>query len=100
MRTRRPIGLVNRVVPASKLRTETLKLARRIAEASDVVVTLGKRAYYTQIDLDQPKAYTDAQDVMTRNALSPDAPGGISAFLEKRPPRWTGNSHIALVSVS
>src|ERR1022692_1953059 len=50
-------GLVNRVVGASQLRTETLKLVRRIAEASGPVVALGKQAYYTQIDLDQERAY-------------------------------------------
>src|ERR1700687_4276776 len=83
-------GLVNRVVAAAQLRAETLKLARRIAEASDMVVTLGKQAYYTQIDLDQPKAYAYAQDVMTRNALAQDAQEGISAFLGKRTPCWTG----------
>ncbi len=38
-------GLVNRVVPASQLHAETLKLARRIAETSELVMTLGKRAY-------------------------------------------------------
>lgn len=83
-------GLVNRVVPASQLRTETLKLARRIAEASDLVVGLGKQVFYTQIDLDQPKAYACAQEVMSRNALAHDAQEGISAFLEKRTPCWTG----------
>ena len=83
-------GLVNRVVAAGQLRAETLKLARRIAEASDMVVALGKQAYYAQIDLDQPKAYAFAQGVMTRNALANDAQEGISAFLEKRVPRWTG----------
>jgi len=83
-------GLVNRLVPASQLRTETLKLARRIAEASDLVVGLGKQVFYTQIDLDQPKAYACAQEVMSRNALAHDAQEGISAFLEKRTPCWTG----------
>jgi len=83
-------GLVNRVVPADQLRTETLKLARRIAEASDLVVGLGKQVFYTQIDLDQPKAYACAQEVMSRNALAHDAQEGISAFLEKRTPCWTG----------
>ncbi len=83
-------GLVNRAVAAGQLRAETLKLARRIAEASDMVVALGKQAYYAQNDLDQPKAYAFAQGVMTRNALANDAQEGISAFLEKRVPRWTG----------
>jgi enoyl-CoA hydratase/carnithine racemase len=84
-------GLVNRVVAATGLRAETLKLSRRIAEASDLVVALGKQAYYAQIDLDQSDAYDYAQGVMTQNALARDAQEGISAFLGKRPPVWKGN---------
>ncbi len=84
-------GLVNRVVASGELRTETLKLARRIVESSELVVSLGKLAYYAQIDLDQPDAYDYAQGVMTQNALAGDAQEGISAFLEKRAPCWTGH---------
>ncbi|PYT31199.1 MAG: enoyl-CoA hydratase [Acidobacteria bacterium] len=83
-------GLVNRVVPAAALANEARKLAERIAEASLLVVAIGKQAYYTQIDLNQPKAYAYAKEVMTMNSLDADAQEGISAFLEKRPPCWTG----------
>ena len=83
-------GLVNRVVPAGQLRTETRRLAAQIAAASPAVVALGKHAYYAQIDLDQAKAYECAKDVMTANALAQDAQEGISSFLEKRTPSWTG----------
>jgi enoyl-CoA hydratase/carnithine racemase len=83
-------GLVNRVVPASELKSETRKLAQRIADASTLTVGIGKQAYYTQIDLDQPKAYAYAKEVMSMNALAADAQEGISAFLEKRSPCWKG----------
>ena len=83
-------GLVNRVVARDELRAETRRLADRIAEASDLVVALGKQAYYTQIDLDQPKAYAYAKEVMSMNSLAHDAQEGISSFLEKRAPCWTG----------
>ncbi len=83
-------GLVNRVVPASELAAETRKLAARIAEASSLVMSIGKQAYYTQIDLDQAKAYAYAKEVMSMNALAEDAQEGVSAFLEKRRPCWTG----------
>ena len=89
-RTAAEWGLVNRVVAPGRLRAETLQLAGRIAEASEMVVGLGKQAYYTQIDLDQTNAYAYAKDVMSRNAIAHDAQEGISAFLEKRTPRWTG----------
>jgi enoyl-CoA hydratase/carnithine racemase len=83
-------GLVNRVVPAAELETATRELACKIAEASSFTVALGKQAYYAQIDLDQPKAYAYAKEVMTLNSLAHDAQEGISAFLEKREAFWTG----------
>ncbi len=83
-------GLINRVVPAEQLETETRRLACQIAEASSFTVALGKQAYYSQIDLDQPKAYAYAKEVMSMNALADDAQEGISAFLEKRRACWTG----------
>lgn len=83
-------GLVNRVAPAERLREETMALARRIAEASPVTVAVGKQAFYSQIDLDQPKAYAYAKEVMSMNAMAEDAQEGMGAFLEKRSPCWRG----------
>jgi len=76
------------VVAAQGLRCESLRLARKIAEASALTVGIGKQAYYAQIDLDQQKAYAYAKEVMAMNSLAEDAQEGISAFLEKRPPCW------------
>ena len=89
-RTAMEWGLVNRVVPAERLREETSALAQRIAEASPLTVSVGKQAFYAQIDLDQPKAYAYAKEVMSLNALAEDAQEGMSAFLEKRSPCWRG----------
>jgi enoyl-CoA hydratase/carnithine racemase len=83
-------GLINSVVAAPELKSATRKLAARIAEASPLTVSIGKQAYYTQIDLDQPKAYAYAKEVMSMNALAGDAQEGISAFLEKRAACWSG----------
>ncbi len=83
-------GLVNRVVPAERLREETQALALRIAEASPFVVGLGKQAFYAQIDLDREKAYAYTKEVMSLNAVAADAQEGMSAFLEKRKPCWVG----------
>jgi enoyl-CoA hydratase/carnithine racemase len=81
-------GLINRAVPAGVLTEETRKLAIKCAEASSFTVALGKQAFYVQVDLDQPKAYAYAKEVMTMNSLAADAQEGISAFLEKRTPCW------------
>src|SRR5208337_2118874 len=83
-------GLINMVVPAAKLQEQSRKLATRIAEASSFTVALGKEAFYTQIDLDQPKAYAYAKEVMSMNAMAADAQEGICAFLEKRQACWAG----------
>jgi enoyl-CoA hydratase/carnithine racemase len=89
-RTAAEWGLVNMVVPATDLAAATRKLATQIAEASSFTVALGKQAFYAQIDLDQPKAYAYAKEVMSMNSLAVDAQEGIAAFLEKRKPCWTG----------
>jgi len=83
-------GLINTVVPASELAQATRKLAARIVEASALTVSLGKEAFYAQIDLDQPKAYAYAKEVMSMNSLAADAQEGMSAFLEKRQACWVG----------
>jgi enoyl-CoA hydratase/carnithine racemase len=83
-------GLVNTVVSADDLESATRDLALSIASASSLTVALGKQAFYTQIDLDQPKAYAYAKEVMSMNAMAADAQEGIGAFLEKRTPTWCG----------
>ncbi len=83
-------GLVNRVVPADELSSSTRELGVQIASVSSLTVGLGKQAFYAQIDLDQPKAYAYAKEVMSMNALAADAQEGITSFLEKRVPCWTG----------
>jgi len=83
-------GLVNLVVPADALTRETRKLAEKVACASTLAIGLGKHAFYAQIDLDQPKAYAYAKEVMSMNSLAMDAQEGMTAFLEKRPACWVG----------
>jgi enoyl-CoA hydratase/carnithine racemase len=89
-RTAADWGLINTVVPAAELRTRTRELATKLAGASPLTLAIGKQAYYTQIDLDQPKAYAYAKEIMSMNSLAADAQEGISAFLGKRAACWTG----------
>jgi enoyl-CoA hydratase/carnithine racemase len=83
-------GLVNRVVPAADLDGAVQDLAAAILAASPLVVRLGKAAFYDQLALAEPEAYDRATEVMTENAVCRDAQEGMSAFLQKRPPQWTG----------
>jgi enoyl-CoA hydratase/carnithine racemase len=83
------LGLVNRVVPGERLQDEVMGLARKIAGASRSTVALGKRTFYAQAALGLSAAYAVAQQAMVENTAMADAQEGMSAFLEKRPPRWT-----------
>jgi enoyl-CoA hydratase/carnithine racemase len=76
--------------PAADLPSATRRLAEQIAATSPLVVAIGKQAFYTQIDLDQQKAYAYAKEVMSMNALAADAQEGTAAFLGKRTPCWSG----------
>jgi enoyl-CoA hydratase/carnithine racemase len=86
----REIGLVNRVVPDAGLDAAVDALAVQIASKSPLTVAIGKEAFYRQAELDLAAAYALTAEVMTRNMLARDAEEGIDAFLEKRPPVWTG----------
>jgi enoyl-CoA hydratase/carnithine racemase len=65
-----------------------MALARQICDASSQTLAIGKQAFYRQLDMDVPAAYQLAQRVMVENLLTDDANEGISAFLEKRQPKW------------
>ena len=83
-------GLVNKVVPADRLAEETLSLAKHIVQASPMTLALGKKSFYRQIELEERGAYDYASEMMALNAMTEDAREGISAFLQKREPRWQG----------
>ncbi len=83
-------GLINKVVPGDQLTAETTALARRIAEASPLTLSLGKSAFYTQVNLADSQAYDYAKQAIVNNLFAEDAQEGLSAFLEKRKPAWKG----------
>ena len=89
-RTAADWGLINAAVPADQLDDHTRRVAEQIVRASPLIVGIGKRAFYAQIDMDQHAAYAHTSDVMTMNALMADAHEGITAFLDKRQPAWVG----------
>ena len=81
-------GLVNRVAPAADLDAATWALMERVTRGSAESKGIGKQALYAQIDLDQPKAYAYAVEVMAATSQLPDAREGMRAFREKRRPKW------------
>jgi enoyl-CoA hydratase/carnithine racemase len=86
----REAGLVNKVVSPDDLDEATLSLARKIAEASPLVVGVGKGAFYRQLEMPVDQAYSYTKEVMSFNATFADAQEGMCAFLEKRKPEWKG----------
>ena len=91
-------GLVNQVVPATALDEATYELLGRVTRGSTESKAIGKAAFYTQIDLEQSKAYAFASEVMAAAALTGDAQEGIAAFIEKRAPRWRSGTASVLGS--
>ena len=83
-------GLVNRVVPADALDDEIASIVDAIVSSSPLTVGIGKEAFYSQIELDEHRAYDLTKAVMAMNARADDAQEGMCAFLEKRTPEWRG----------
>ena len=82
------IGLINDHYPTSELENEVLKLAKKISSKSNLTIKIGKKAFYKQLEMPLNKAYQYTSEIMTKNAMELDAEEGISAFLEKRKPKW------------
>ena len=82
------IGLINDCFSKSKLNNEVLKIAKKIASKSNLTIKIGKRTFYKQLEMPLRKAYTHTSKMMTVNMMALDAKEGISAFLEKRKPKW------------
>jgi enoyl-CoA hydratase/carnithine racemase len=82
------IGLVNHVVEPGSEREAALQLARKITAKSAHTLKIGKEAFYRQLEMPLAEAYKYASEVMVENMLARDAEEGISAFIEKREPKW------------
>jgi enoyl-CoA hydratase/carnithine racemase len=83
-------GLVNRVVPLESLDAAVAHFTDIILARSPAVVRLGKSAFYEQLDRPLAAAYDLAGCEMTKGILLEDAAEGMDAFLQKRPPNWSG----------
>ena len=82
------VGLINDCFSKSKLNNEVFKVAKKIASKSNLTIKIGKQAFYKQLEMPLKNAYKFTSEMMTLNMMSQDAKEGISAFLEKRKPKW------------
>ena len=87
-RVAKEIGLINDFYPKKKLEKEVTKLAKNIASKSNLTIKIGKQAFYKQLEMPLKKAYLYTSRMMTLNMMAKDAHEGISAFMEKRKPKW------------
>ena len=84
------LGVVNRVVPPAELMAAALGYAGHLASLSTSVLQLGKRAIRHQHDMPFEQKLAFLSDQLTLNLQLEDAAEGITAFLQKRAPHWTG----------
>lgn len=83
-------GLVNRLVPSERVLGEALLLAAQVAANAPVAVRESLRVARAALDMDEQALRQRSADGMAVAAASEDYLEGPLAFIEKRPPRWTG----------
>jgi enoyl-CoA hydratase len=85
------MGLVSKVVPRAVLEKEARDLAAKLAGFSPTALGLAKEAAATSTEMDYPGALRYLRELTTLVFLSDDAREGVTAFFEKRAPRWSGH---------
>jgi enoyl-CoA hydratase/carnithine racemase len=83
-------GLVSRVVPVDRLDAEVEEICARVAGLSPLVLRLGKAAWYDTADAPLWDALRYLHTQLSLTAQTKDAVEGVTAFLQKRDPEWTG----------
>lgn len=84
------LGLVNYLVPAGAARAHALEVARRIAANGPLAVRASKQIIVDSQDWPLAEAFDRQADLCELVRTSDDAREGAAAFVEKRPPVWSG----------
>lgn len=86
----RRFGVLNRLVPAAELESETMALARKIASIPPVAVRLAKLQLYKGLELGFDTALEVAAATQTICFATEDHKEAIAAFRQKRAPTFRG----------
>jgi enoyl-CoA hydratase/carnithine racemase len=84
------IGFVTRVVPVDELDGAVDELAATLASKSPSIMRIGRDSFYSVWDQSMHDALAELHPLLSITTTFEDAAEGITAFIEKRPPRWTG----------
>ncbi len=86
----RAAGLLGSVVAADALDAAVDALVAKIASKSPSTLKLGLRAFAEQDDMDLASALPMLRGKLSEVLATDDAREGLTAFLQKRSPQWTG----------
>lgn len=84
------LGAVSRVVSPADLDDAVDEVVESLMSASAPSLLIGRDTFAAMADLDLDTALDRLQTGLTEVAMTEDAKEGITAFLEKRAPDWTG----------
>ena len=85
------LGLATEVVPDADLQSRTMELAGRLAAAAPLALRAVKTMMRRGLESTLDSSLGDAQQAVLWVGPSADAAEGKAAFLEKRPPKFTGH---------
>lgn len=83
-------GLVNRLTEPGEALAGALELAGNIEQNAPIAVRATLRVMRTMVRDDDELGWKLSSDAMAEAMASDDNAEGLRAFVEKRPPRWTG----------
>lgn len=83
-------GFVNEVVPRDELDAAVDRYTNEIRSKSPLIVALGKRSFYRAEDMSTDDALEYLAGMLTIALESEDTIEGVTAWLEKRTPKWKG----------
>jgi enoyl-CoA hydratase len=82
-------GLVSKVFPPDQVVDEAIKLAEKIAANSPLVVQMAKEAVNAAYELTLAEGIHFERRIFHQTFATKDREEGMSAFVEKRPPKFT-----------